>query len=173
MPSTAPKPETLHFASDGRTPNSPLPVLIYRQLPLGQEALAERFEGLFASHLWPPRWRASVYDYQHYHADTHEALGVASGWARLLLGGESGTEVEVRAGDALVLPAGTGHCRLEASEDFLVVGAYPPECDFDLQRPDAATHDANRARIARVAPPLTDPVAGSQGRLVGLWRPPR
>jgi uncharacterized protein YjlB len=170
MASTAPQPEQLRLDSDGRTPNSPLPVLIYRDLPHAGPDLAALFERLFASHLWPPRWRDQVFDYHHYHSNSHEALGVAAGWARLKLGGEAGQEVEVRAGDALVLPAGTGHCQLAASDDFLVVGAYPADHDWDIQRPDPATHDENRARIARVAVPVSDPVGGTQGALVGLWR---
>lgn len=121
MPSSAPQPEQLHLASDGRTPNSPHPVLIYRQLPLAGPSPAEAFERLFDSHLWPSAWRGTVYDYHHYHSTAHEALGVASGWARVMLGGDNGQEVELKAGDALVLPAGTGHCALEASADFQVV----------------------------------------------------
>ena len=53
MPSTAPHPEQLQLCSDGRTPNSPHPVLIYRQLPLAGPSPAEAFERLFDSHLWP------------------------------------------------------------------------------------------------------------------------
>lgn len=169
MPRSAPQPERLSLTSDGRTPNSPHPVLIYRDLPLAGD-YAERFEALFASHLWPPRWRAQVYDYQHYHSTTHEVLGVASGSARLLLGGEQGEEVTVKAGDALVLPAGTGHCQRWASEDFLVVGGYPLDQPYDLLRPEAATHDSARARVAQVPVPISDPLAGTQGALVWLWR---
>ncbi len=170
MPSSAPQPERLFFASDGRTPNSAHPVLLYRQLPLAGGDYASAFESLFASHLWPAQWRAPVYDYQHYHSTAHEVLGVARGHARLMLGGESGKVVEVRAGDALVLPAGTGHCQLQASDDFEVVGGYPLDQRYDSLRPDVASHDQAAARAARVAVPVSDPVAGTQGALVALWR---
>ena len=170
MPSSAPQPEQLRFASDGRTPNSPHPVLIYRQLPLVAADPAAAFEQLFASHLWPADWRGSVYDYQHYHSTAHEVLGVACGWARLMLGGEHGREVELRAGDAVVLPAGTGHCCLQASEDFQVVAGYPLDQHYDLLKPGEADHAAARARIARVGVPIADPLAGTQGALVALWR---
>jgi uncharacterized protein YjlB len=163
-------PQLLHFASDGRTPNSPLPVLVYRQWPFADDDLARAFEALFAANGWPPRWRDRVFDYHHYHSNAHEALGVARGWARLKLGGESGDEVEVRAGDAVVLPAGTGHCQLAGSEDFLVVGAYPGDDDYDIQRPDARTLAASQARIRRVETPARDPLTGTRGALVELWR---
>jgi uncharacterized protein YjlB len=170
MPSSAPQPEQLHFSSDGRTPNSPHPVLIYRQLPLAGADLAGAFENLFDSHLWPAQWRAGVYRYHHYHSTAHEVLGVSRGSARLMLGGEQGREVEVRAADALVLPAGTGHCQLSASDDFEVVGGYPLDQQYDLLRPDEASHDEAQARARTVAVPVSDPVAGTQGALVALWR---
>ena len=52
MPSSAPQPEQLHFASDGRTPNSPHPVLVYRQLPLADGDYAGAFD---AGRLFPIR----------------------------------------------------------------------------------------------------------------------
>ncbi|WP_434457110.1 cupin domain-containing protein [Stutzerimonas urumqiensis] len=171
MPSSSLKLEQLQLHSDGQTPNSPHPVLIYRNVPLADDDLASAFERLFDSHLWPARWRAQVFDYHHYHSVCHEVLGVSRGRARLKLGGERGQEIEVAAGDALVLPAGTGHCQLSASDDFEVVGGYPVEADYDLIRPEAATHDAAAARIAQVPSPVSDPVAGTQGALVNLWRP--
>ncbi|MFP2960739.1 cupin domain-containing protein [Myxococcus sp. 1LA] len=164
-------PEQLLFKDDGMTPNSRFPTLVYRGVKLeGDKASA--LEKLFASNGWPSRWRYTVYDFHHYHSNAHEVLGVASGTARLKLGGESGQEVRVQAGDVLVLPAGTGHRRLQSSDDFLVVGGYPAGTgDYDLQRPDKATHDASVQRIAQVPLPGMDPVTGEQGALSSAWKP--
>ena len=77
-------------------------------------------------------------------------------------------EARYTAGDVALLPAGTGHFRLEASPDFLVVGAYPPDQSADLCR--SAPTPEMVARIARVPIPATDPVGGAGGPLIGLWR---
>lgn len=99
--------------------NARLPVAIYRSvLTSDGNDLAERFEAMFADNSWPPDWRDGVFDYHHYHSTAHEALGVFAGTAMLELGGPSGKRVEVVAGDALMLPAGTGHRCVSASEDF-------------------------------------------------------
>ena len=91
----------------------------------------------------------------------------------LLLGGPQGAEVRVSAGDVLVLPAGTGHKRISASDDFLVVGAYPPgQEDYDLLRGDPAELAQARQNIERVPIPTTDPVTGLSGLLVTAWRVP-
>ncbi|WP_426750570.1 cupin domain-containing protein [Myxococcus sp. Y35] len=164
-------PERLLFKDDGMTPNSRFPTLVYRGVKLAGDR-ASALEKLFAANGWPSRWRYTVYDFHHYHSNAHEVLGVASGTARLKLGGESGQEVTVSAGDVLVLPAGTGHRRLEASGDFLVVGGYPAGTgDYDLQRPDKATHAASVRRIAQVPLPEADPVTGKQGVLPMAWKP--
>ncbi|TWI57607.1 uncharacterized protein YjlB [Pseudomonas duriflava] len=165
------KPDRLFFTDDGRIPNSPLPVLVYRNVPLDGKDKAAAFESLFAAHDWPPQWRDGVFDYHHYHSTAHEALGVASGHARLILGGEAGQEIAVEAGDVLILPAGTGHCQIEQSENFLVVGAYPlGQEDYDTQRARPETHDASVERIRRVALPAADPVTGWSGVLLQAWR---
>jgi uncharacterized protein YjlB len=113
-------PETFILHENGWCPNNErLPVLLYRGAVKAEgKAAAERFEQLFADHGWPPQWRDTIFDYHHYHSAAHEALGVFAGFATLMLGGTEGRTVEVQAGDALVLPVGTGHCRIAGSEDF-------------------------------------------------------
>ncbi|MHC8305906.1 cupin domain-containing protein [Pseudomonas sp. PB3P13] len=160
----------LFFEDDGQTPNSRLPVLLYTSVALDSADTASAFEALFSANHWPAQWRAQVFDYHHYHSNAHEVLGVAKGRARLKLGGPAGAEQVVEAGDVLILPAGTGHCSLEQSSDFLVVGAYPQgQEDYDIQRPDPATHDESIARIAKVKCPAIDPVYGDKGPLVDTW----
>jgi uncharacterized protein YjlB len=163
-------PDALHIDANGWMPNNPrLPVLIYRSaVPVSGPDPAARFEELFRRNGWPPQWRNGVYGFHHYHTTAHEVLGFAQGRARLVLGGPGGHEVAVRAGDVVVLPAGTGHFREGASPDFLVVGAYPPDQSADLCR-GAATPEM-LTRIRHVPLPATDPVEGREGPLVSLWQ---
>ncbi len=160
--------ERLQLSRNGWMPNNErLPVLLYRQAFAAGDMAARMEEG-FGRNGWPAQWRDGVYDFHHYHSTAHEVLGFAGGTAKLMLGGEGGHMVRVEAGDVAVLPAGTGHCRIEAGAGFLVVGAYPMGQSWDICRvaPDAAA----AARMRGLRFPESDPVSGVGGELVRAWR---
>jgi uncharacterized protein YjlB len=160
-------PQQLNLKPNGWMPNSSLPVLLYRNaLPTGRD-LADEMERLFAANQWPPQWRNGVFDFHHYHSTAHEVLGFAAGHADLVLGGEGGESITVRAGDVAVLPAGTGHCRVTASDDFLVIGAYPENEHWDICRTAATLEVFERMRQVRF--PASDPLTGASGALPKLW----
>jgi uncharacterized protein YjlB len=165
-PATA-TPQQLHLKPNGWMPNSPLPVLLYRNAMPASSDRATAMERLFTANGWPPQWRNGVYDFHHYHSTAHEVLGFAEGHADLVLGGEGGEPVTVHAGDIAVLPAGTGHCRITASNDFLVIGAYPENEHWDICRTAATPEVLERMR--RVRFPASDPLTGASGALPKLW----
>lgn len=165
------KPHCFWFEDDGVIPNNPeLPVVLYRT-PVrlaGAFDPAAVFEDLFERNGWGDSWRDGIYDYVHYHSRVHEVLGIARGRGRVQLGGPRGRTFALKAGDAVMLPAGTGHQCLGATKNFLVVGAYPPFGKYD----ECTTREHDRAvkTIPKVARPRKDPVYGAEGALVRLWR---
>jgi uncharacterized protein YjlB len=167
------KPLTFVFADDGLVPNNPLPFVIYkRAVDLDQNHPERTIERLFGANGWGDMWRNGVYDSLHYHSTVHEVLGVARGRARVRFGGDAGTEFDVSAGDVAILPAGTGHQCLSASEDFSVVGAYPPGAKMQVTRPTRENHRKALKTIPQVKLPESDPVMGEDGPLLRLWNRP-
>lgn len=168
--SSGPPPITVfHFVDDGTIPNSRLPLVVYHAAMEPASASAEAFEAMFSANGWPAAWRNGIYPFHHYHSTAHEVLGIAQGTARVAFGGPEGNDVEVAAGDAIVIPAGTGHKLIEASDDLLVIGAYPQGQEWDLLRGEAGDRPKADANIAKVPLPANDPVAGPQGALRDLW----
>ncbi|MGB3661278.1 MAG: cupin, partial [Pseudolabrys sp.] len=107
------KPLTYLFKDDGRVPNNPaLPVLVYKGAVdvESPRSAASTIEKQFSDNDWGNgQWRNGIYPFVHYHSMIHEALGISSGHARVQLGGHVGEVFELKAGDVVVLPAGTGH----------------------------------------------------------------
>jgi uncharacterized protein YjlB len=168
------KPQTFRFKDDGLIPNHPRwPLIIYEgAVPLapGLDPAAV-FEELFDSHGWGRSWSDGIYDYAHYHSRVHEVLGIARGSGQARFGGPNGCVLDLKAGDVAILPAGTGHQRIKASGNFLVVGAYPASGAYDECKSE---EDRKKAlpSIDRVARPRQDPVYGKAGPLLQVW-PPR
>ena len=167
----SPKPEEFNFKDDGIFPSSAMPLLLYRQAVStdGQDP-ASVFERRFAENDWTNSWRNGVYSFAHYHSTTHEILGVFAGAATLRIGGEHGKNVNVNAGDVIVIPAGVAHQKIDASEDFAVVGAYPDGRDWDLRRGQPGERPQADQNIAALPIPDNDPIYGADGPLRQIWK---
>ena len=160
------KANTFHFKDDGLVPNHPhWDMIVYR----GAVKLPEQFdpaailEDVFERNGWGSSWRNGIYDYVHYHSRIHEVLGLARGSGKVQFGGRRGRTLTLKAGDVAVLPAGTGHQCLDASDDFLVVGAYPPDGTYD-ECTESEDHARAVRTIPEVAKPRKDPVYGGRVR---------
>lgn len=140
-------------------PNSPYPLLHYTgvQLPKSSSKAVE-FYDLLEENGWNVQW---IYRYgstqrSHYHSGVHECMAVLSGTATIRFGvadtsldmdentygsarEEGGIEIEARAGDVFLLPAGTAHKTYNTK----------PDADFTLLTPGDGHHiDAKDARAA-------------------------
>ncbi|NIK75460.1 uncharacterized protein YjlB [Paenibacillus castaneae] len=156
------------FRDDGVIPNHPfLPTLLYKGALQGKEDQAEQ---IFNRNNWLNSWTNGVFDYHHYHSNSHEVLGVIRGSALLQIGGAAGREIEVRNGDVILLPAGTGHKKMSSSSDFSVVGAYPNGMDYNLRTGKQGERPLVLEEIANVPFPQKDPLFGEEGPLMVYWK---
>jgi len=165
------RPHTYIFKDDGIIPNHPhWPLVLYRHAVRFPEDVdpAAVFEDLFEEHSWGDSWRNGIYDYVHYHSRIHEVLGIARGQGHVQFGGKRGRVFTLGVGDVAILPAGTGHECLQASRDFLVIGAYPPDGTYDEC---TSSKDYRKAvtTIRKVKRPAKDPVFGRGGPIAKLW----
>jgi uncharacterized protein YjlB len=169
------KPLTFLFDDDGKVPNNPaLPMLLYR----GAVDVAaahdpeSAIEQIFMANGWGhSMWRNGILPYTHFHSTTHEVLGFARGAARVRFGGAHGEEIDVKAGDVAVLPAGTGHQRISSSEDLRVIGGYPAQGRYDFCRGGGGReYEQALQSIPRVPLPDGDPLYGADGPLMALWQ---
>lgn len=152
---------------DGEIPNNQLlPVIVY-------EGVFEDFsvvEETFNRHNWRGSWSGDIYDFHHYHSNVHEVLGVVSGSAVILLGGNAGEKLQISAGDVVLLPAGTGHKKLKSSADFTVIGAYPNGAVYNMNRRKPQDRIHALKEIKNVPIPELDPVFGEGGPLIDKWK---
>ena len=181
----------------GSPNNETLPLIVYRAaVDVGGDEPESVLERTFGENDWGDGFRGDTYPFPHYHSAAHEVVGCARGKARLQFGGPRGPVVDVKAGDAVLIPAGVVHCRLDDAPGYASVGAYPPgqspnlcvssEADAEAARQRDDTSDlelkvvgrnelpGTKASIAGTALPATDPIAGPDGPVATLWlkRPP-
>lgn len=152
-----------------RPTSGALPLLIYRAALPRDEDPGDACERLFAGNGWGGIWRDGIYPYHHFHATTHEVLGIAEGDARVRFGGDDGPLVTIRMGDVVIIPAGVSHKNEGASADLLVIGAYPGEREPDIQKGEPEDHRHAAESVQRVPLPTSDPVFGAEGPLLREW----
>lgn len=159
------------FEDDGRIPNNQrLPLLVYPRALEGDARSPSGCKELLAGNSWGGAWVNGVFPYHHYHSTSHEVLCVVRGSARITFGGPGGETVEIEAGDAVVIPAGVGHCNAGSSGDFSVVGAYPRgQESYDLRTGEEDERPEVLENIRAVALPEADPLFGEGGPLTRLW----
>lgn len=160
--------EQYRFDDDGVIPNNWLPVLVYRQVCL-EKNKSDCFQSTFVKNGWTNNWRDVIMPYDHFHSSTHEVLGVGRGHVTLHVGGRSGINLFVEAGDMVILPAGVGHYSLPGSSDYEIVGGYPDGRAWDVLTGMEDDRSNVLARIRAIPIPLTDPLNGEYGTLSKYW----
>lgn len=118
---------------------------------------------------WLNSWTNGIFDYHHFHSNAHEVLGVVSGFATVRIGGKQGQDLRINQGDVIVLPAGTGHKRINASDEFKICGAYPEGMEPDTKTGKKVEYLKVLENIKRVPFPSLDPIFGVNGPLIEIW----
>lgn len=165
--------ETIYLSENEPFPNNSLPVLYYEDAL--NDALEDNFDAkdvleLFENNGYTHGWTGIIEDRHHFHSNAHEALAITKGEVTVQIGGQNGEMRTLRQGDVVLVPAGVAHKRLDGSENFEVVGAYPSNGDnFDMHYGDASDYEAIKENISKVERPLTDPVTGNPGDMDENW----
>lgn len=162
--------ETFRFEDDGSIPNNPkLPLLLYTAALSNHNSDPASVKELLNRNGWSGVWINGIYSYHHYHSTAHEILVVTGGSATVKFGGEQGEEVQIQKSDAVVIPAGVGHCKINSSMGFRVVGAYPDGQEWDLCKGKAQERPQVLENIKSVPLPKADPITGKQEPLFTYW----
>jgi uncharacterized protein YjlB len=127
---------------------------VYREI-LSTAPTAESARELIEKNHWFQGGNWKAFKTHHFHSVTHESYAAFKGRSRLLLdrgpldGEDAGMEVDIEAGDVIVLPvrhidpqawwyfkadiiqAGVSHCSLTSEGDYSYVGLYPVSKHYD------------------------------------------
>ncbi len=167
-----PPQEVVHriISPNGFYPNNAkYPLLIYKQLCAFNTIKNEVIQAFLKSNRWSESWVDGIYDFHHYHSNTHETLVIIAGCCEVQIGGEQGQSYMVNQGDVMILPAGVAHKSLQASPDFKCIGAYPLAVGCDMHYGKAEDHPQVDENIKKVGLPPSDPIFGKNGLLFDYW----
>lgn len=157
---------------NGYFPNNVVyPLLIYKiALNLENEKSPESIQRLLKDNGWYQSWVDNIYDYHHYHSNTHEVLVIYNGEGVVQIGGENGKIYDIEKGDVIIFPAGLAHKSISLSNNFKCVGAYPLDIDYDMNYGKAEEHPQVDINIKHVPLPAQDPIFGKNGLLFDYWK---
>jgi uncharacterized protein YjlB len=154
---------------NGIFPNSRLPVLLFKDiLALPTLFPSVHTRKLFQRNGWSNAWRDGIYTFNHYHSNTHEAMGVIKGATFVQLGGDGGARIYIEAGDVLIIPAGVSHKNMGVEDQVTCIGAYPEGRNYDMNYGKPGERPLADENIALVPIPDSDPVKGP-GKGLSLW----
>ncbi|KAM5345813.1 hypothetical protein ACJ41O_011674 [Fusarium nematophilum] len=187
QPETFPVPPTAH------SPNSSLPVIVYREAlvdrtPSGANEAMELSEWVQGGH-WKIA-KESLAAIPHYHSNTHEAYTVLHGTGTYRLGkskldpetDEDGNQVGVTftacAGDVFVFPAGVTHYVTDTADEYEIIGWYSlndgntREQPWDYEEALDSPEETSRKRVKceNVPTPVHDPIYGKDGPMPVVWK---
>ncbi|KAI0645296.1 RmlC-like cupin domain-containing protein [Trametes meyenii] len=163
--------ERHQIPAHGLIPNTSiqrLPLIIYRGVFPAPTPAAEQIEShIVAVGVCEPMWKYQMYADDHYHTTAHELVVVHTGRGRVNFGGEGcqGKVVtEIKAGDAVLIPAGVSHRLVEDLDGgFEVIGSYAvgaEHWDLCYGKPGEEEHIANIKLLEWFA---KDPLYGDGG----------
>lgn len=186
-------PETFYVLPTAHSPNSRLPVVVYRNA-LNNPS----FESICAAMQtkdWVEggHWTIAKVDaaaVPHFHSNAHECYGVIRGTGHYLLGKSPidpdvdsngqpvGVKFTANAGDVFIYPAGVTHFVTQTEGEYEIVGLYSrsefnsDEHPWDSNDADKSVEGTNedRKRCERVPIPERDPLYGREGPLLDLWK---
>ncbi|KXL42749.1 hypothetical protein M433DRAFT_156553 [Acidomyces richmondensis BFW] len=172
------EPEIYYAKPTSYVPNSPLPILIYRNV-LPSDLSLETVTAALEANNWIKGGVFKHYPTHHYHSNTPECYAAIKGHTTCLYGvgplddQNQGVKFEMKAGDIAVHAPGVAHRNVKSSPDYEYVGLYPkgaPHWDNNFCRADAGETAVKAEAARRVPIPDYDPVYGLDGPLPRLWK---
>lgn len=145
-------------------PNNKLPVVLYKkaldEIFKQNDYSGEAVLSFLEKHDYSNGWINGILSEHHFHSIAHEVLACISGSARVQLGGPESETITFTQGDVVFLPAGTAHKKIESTEDFIIVGAYPNGDSYDMRYGENSEYDEVKENIIQVPKPELDLVTG-------------
>ncbi|MDF2449036.1 MAG: cupin protein [Bacteroidota bacterium] len=163
--------KTYRLKGDATIPNNSLPVIHYKRIiDLPFFFPASYLVSLFKKNNWKNSWKSGIYEYEHYHSNTHEVMGFYKGKTTLRIGGKKGVKIKVEKGDVLILPAGVAHQNMKKENAVKCVGAYPNGKKYDMKYGEKKERATALKNIKKVKLPKKDPVFGKAEGILKLWK---